>query len=236
MPALAYAEDATMLSVAEVATVADVTARYVNQVVEEEVLPAEVYALGKSRRFRPIAAAFVAFNHRTSATLTKEARRNAYLTFVLRHRAELVEEPGWSSLRKLSSTEAVSSDSAEIDIAPVLIFVATAFAKVADRLDQLEKAKAAVVQDPLILSGTPVLKGTRIPVRDIAASIDAKIPRARILAAYPGLGSEDIEIANLWAKANPVMGRPRKAEIPRSAIVSSERVARRRRAPDAVSH
>ena len=236
MPALAYAEDATMLTAAEVATVADVTTRYVHQVVEEKVLPQDVYVTGKTRRFRPCAAAFVAFNQRASAILTKEARRNAYLAFVSRHRSELIEEPGWGGLRKLSSTETIDSDSVQSDVAVVAIRVAIVFEEVADRLDQLQKAEAIIVQDPLILSGVPVVRGTRIPVHDIAASIDAKIPLARIRAAYPSIGSEEIEIVYLWAKANPIIGRPRKTEIPRSAIVSSERVPRRRRASDAASH
>jgi uncharacterized protein (DUF433 family) len=40
-----------------------------------------------------------------------------------------------------------------------------------------------IVSDPDILGGMPVIKGTRLPVYDLAASVRAGIPRDRILAA-----------------------------------------------------
>lgn len=44
-----------------------------------------------------------------------------------------------------------------------------------------------VVEGPEILSGTPVIKGTRVPVYDIAAAIDSGTPMDRILKSYPSL-------------------------------------------------
>ena len=46
---------------------------------------------------------------------------------------------------------------------------------------KLDEAHALVVEDPEILSGTPVIRNTRIPVYDVAASVAAGLPMDRIL-------------------------------------------------------
>ncbi len=54
------------------------------------------------------------------------------------------------------------------------------FAKGAeDRHAKLAAARKAVVEDPEILSGTPVFKGTRVPVRDVAASVKRALTQTR---------------------------------------------------------
>jgi uncharacterized protein (DUF433 family) len=75
-----------------------------------------------------------------------------------------------------------------------------------------------------ILGGTPVVRGTRIPVYDVAASAAAGISTERILAAYPGLDAEKIELATIFAQANPPRGRPRTAggELPTGAVIVSD--------------
>jgi uncharacterized protein (DUF433 family) len=62
-------------------------------------------------------------------------------------------------------------------------------------LGRLNVARNLVVSSPELLGGTPVIRGTRIPVYDVAASAAAGIPTKRILAAYPSLdaGSGDEE-------------------------------------------
>jgi uncharacterized protein (DUF433 family) len=64
---------------------------------------------------------------------------------------------------------------------------------------RLDKARALVVEDPDILSGTPVIRNTRIPVYDVAASVAAGWPMDRILADYPVLTVEMVELAALHA-------------------------------------
>jgi hypothetical protein len=44
------------------------------------------------------------------------------------------------------------------------------------RLSQLKDAQQMVVEDPEILRGTPVIRGTRIPVHDVASLVDAGTP------------------------------------------------------------
>lgn len=216
-----HLSEADTLTVAEVAVVADVSARYVNQVVEEHVLPSEIYFADGKRRFLPSAAALVAFNHRTSRILTRDARHDAFAELIRRHHGELVEEAHWRSWQTLLDDESVEIDLVRINMVAV-------FREVAGRLDELAEARALVVSDPEILSGTPVLAGTRVPVRDIAASAEARIAPSRIAAAY-GIGEREIGLACLWAKANPPMGRPRRMMPPPSPGAAAKRIPRRRR-------
>jgi uncharacterized protein (DUF433 family) len=97
----------------------------------------------------------------------------------------------------------------------------------AGRLQRLEAARALVTSSPDILSGTPVIAGTRIPVHDVAASIAAGHAREDVLAAYPSLTAEQVDLATLYAEANPLRGRPRLAPPPQGAtILADRRVAR----------
>ena len=77
-----------------------------------------------------------------------------------------------------------------------------------------------VVEDPEILSGTPVIRGTRVPVHDVAAQVDSGIPTERILKSYPSLNASQVELASIYAKAAPQRGRPRRLSIPGATRVS----------------
>ena len=66
-----------------------------------------------------------------------------------------------------------------------------------------------VDEDPEILCGTPI-RGTRIPVHDVASLVDAGTPVQEILEIYPRLTPSQIGLASIYAKANPQRGRPRR--------------------------
>jgi uncharacterized protein (DUF433 family) len=69
-----------------------------------------------------------------------------------------------------------------------------------------------------------------VPVYDVAASVSASIPIERILSAYPTLDREQVELAAIFAEANPPRGRPRaRAELPKGAVIISERRIPRRK-------
>jgi uncharacterized protein (DUF433 family) len=91
--------------------------------------------------------------------------------------------------------------------------------------NRLEKACAQVIADPEILSGTPVIKGTRVPVYDVAASVAAGIPMKRLLSSYPSLNREQVELAAIYAEAHPPREMPgrRTTPPPGAKIISSSR-------------
>lgn len=95
-------------------------------------------------------------------------------------------------------------------------------------LDRLAAARELVTSSPDILGGTPVVLGTRVPVYDVAASLGAGLPMERILAAYPSLTAEQVELCGLYAKANPPRGRPKRTTPPEGArLLAHRKVARR---------
>jgi uncharacterized protein (DUF433 family) len=70
----------------------------------------------------------------------------------------------------------------------------------------------AIVSDSEILWGMPVIKGTRVPVYDLAASMKAGIPRDRILAAYPTIKEHHLDLAVAYTEANPLAKMPSSAK------------------------
>ena len=65
-----------------------------------------------------------------------------------------------------------------------------------------------VVSDPEVMSGTPVFKGTRIPVDLVADMLAQGATAEEILEGYPTLSMEKISMAPLYMKAFPRRGRP----------------------------
>jgi uncharacterized protein (DUF433 family) len=63
----------------------------------------------------------------------------------------------------------------------------------------LEDLSNRVVIDPEVLSGKPVIKGTRIPVYLIIELLANGITEKEILRQYPALKKEDIKAALLYA-------------------------------------
>ena len=58
-----------------------------------------------------------------------------------------------------------------------------------------------IVTDPLVCSGKPVIRGTRIMVRNILGMVAGGYTPERIVQAYPELSSEDVSAALEYAAA-----------------------------------
>jgi uncharacterized protein (DUF433 family) len=208
-----------LLTPTEAAVVASVTVREVNRVIDEKILPEGFYSTTEGRRIRLAACPLVGFYFRTAGALTADERLRLIHRFSERLADPMAGRPftGWRT-----ADWTVKDGFLTVDLTD---FVADAD----DRSTRLAAAQDMVVEDPAILSGTPVIRGTRIPVYDLVASVAAGIPRARILAAYPGLDDAILDSALLYAEATPVRGRPRRLpDVRTGAAVASERTVRRR--------
>jgi len=75
-------------------------------------------------------------------------------------------------------------------------------------LGRLARITRIVHSDPEILRGAPVYKGTRIPVHAVSEMMAAGASVTEILAGYPSLTREMVELAPVYAKAFPHRGRP----------------------------
>lgn len=77
-----------------------------------------------------------------------------------------------------------------------------------ERLKRLERAESVIVEDSETMRGTPVYRGTRIPVALIADMLNQGASIDEILEGYPALDREKIELAPLYVQAFPRRGRP----------------------------
>jgi uncharacterized protein (DUF433 family) len=75
-------------------------------------------------------------------------------------------------------------------------------------LNKLERAENMIVSGSEIMRGTPVYRGTRIPVELIADLLSQGAKPEEILEGYPALDREKVELAPLYVQAFPHRGRP----------------------------
>ncbi len=85
-------------------------------------------------------------------------------------------------------------------------------------LCRLERAREAIAVDDAVLSGTPCVKGTRIPAHDIAEMLANGDKIEAILDAWPGLTFAQLDAAACYARAYPRRGRPRNSPAWRSRV------------------
>jgi uncharacterized protein (DUF433 family) len=202
----------------EAAMIASVALRDINRAIDEHILPAEFVSTNDGRRVSFGACSLIAFYFSSADRLTAEER----LLAIREAGKRLRKFRGRSFASLLEEDWVLRREFLTIDFAPFL-------RRAHERLKRLETARGMVVSDPEVLGGTPVLRGTRIPVHDLAASVAAGIPAARILAAYPGLDAEKLDLAILYAEANPARGRPRaRRALPSNAKIITDRKAPRR--------
>jgi uncharacterized protein (DUF433 family) len=211
-------KDAELLTASEAAVVASVSVRDINRAIDERILPDDFIRLGNGRQVVAAGCSLISFYFESARRLTSEQRLSA-----IRRVGPRLHRPLSATL--LKEDWSVRDEFLAIDMAPFL-------RKTWEKLNRLEKARTTIVASPEVLGGTPVIRGTRVPVYDVAASATAGIPIDRILAAYPSLDADKVELATIYAEANPPRGRPRQSPaLPKGArIVSDRRMPRRRKA------
>ena len=104
---------------------------------------------------------------------------------------------------------APNADFVAVSGGPALVIqVKSARKKVERELKRLHKAESMAVSDPEIMGGTPVYRGTRIPVDLVATMLTQGASPEEILRGYPALNPEQVELAPLYVAAFPRRGRP----------------------------
>ncbi|MFN3686359.1 DUF433 domain-containing protein [Salinarimonas sp.] len=207
--------EADMLKTSEAALVAEVELRDVHRLIDEQILPQGFVGTNGLRRVQALACPLIAFYFETADRLTAAERRSAIVTIT--PRLSLIASRGGRSddLR-------LRDDYLTIDFNPF-------FARAERNLARLGAARDAIESDPHVLGGTPVLKGTRVPVHDVAASLEAGLNEDRILEAYPSLTPEMLDLCVLYAQANPLRGRPRReGRVAPGAVVIEDIAVKRR--------
>jgi uncharacterized protein (DUF433 family) len=195
------AEDLDFLTTNEAAAVAGADVRLVNRLFDEDILPDALVSTAPVRRIRSGACVFVRFYSEAEDILTAHERR-AVIEYFCRvdPRPVAWRAREWSKARPRLIYR--HKDLMTLDFDHLIEDTLVGHRKLA-------LSNAMVVEDPKILGGTPVIKGTRIPVYDVAASAASGLSPDEIREDYPNLDREKIELAIFYAKANPRRGRPK---------------------------
>lgn len=211
-----------MLKATEAAVVASVSLRDVNRVIDEHILPKTLVSADDSRRVLAAACPLITFYFESAKHLTSEERLFAIrfteprLLHWVRTERKAMPKAGWIVRDKFLT----------IDLLPF-------FKRSIEQLERLDSARELVTVSEEVMGGTPVIRGTRIPVYDVDARLEAGEPVEEILEDYPSLTEEKLKLAALFAEANPLRGRPKKpllSSLPEGTRVISERHVPRRRA------
>lgn len=180
------------LTTTEAAIAAGVSVLQIHRMIDEKRLPEDLYSTAQMRTFRTDACVLIAFYFETAELLTAQARHRAIRNAVSRC-------AGWDGWKNCIFEEH-----------SVTVHFSEIWKGVDERLHKLTEAREAVIEDPEILSGTPVFKGTRVPVYDVAAMLEAGVSMEEILESYPSLKNWQVELATVYARAVPPKGRPRR--------------------------
>lgn len=192
-----------VLTTTEAAVVAGVSVEDVNRAIDRKILPSTLYGTTEMRTVRRDACLWIAFWFETADLLTSAARQKVISEGASRC-------PSWIELRtcKLKESRAIE------------VGFQSLWDEVDSRLKELAKAQEMVLEDPEILSGTPVIRGTRIPVYDVANLVTAQTPIQELKELYPRLSEEQFKLAQVFAKARPLRGRPKRKSLPESRRIS----------------
>ena len=191
------------LTTSEAAIAAGVTVAKINRMIDKRILPKMLYKASQNRTVRKDACLWIAFYFETEDMLTSGARVKAM-------RNALAHNHSWDELRQCKFEESRT----------VQVLLSSIWDDVERRLSQLREAQDLVIEDPEILRGTPVIRGTRIPVYDVASLVEGGTPLEELREIYPKLTPTQIELASTYAKAHPQRGRPRRRQLPKSLSVS----------------
>jgi uncharacterized protein (DUF433 family) len=191
------------LTTTEAAVAAGVSLPQINRAIDDRILPDDWYSTSPTRTVRTDACLLIAFYFETADLLTAGARLETI-------RNAVAHGHTWEQWKDYSSEGHF-----------VTVRFADLWQKVERRLRTLMAAEKMVVEDPEILGGTPVIRGTRVPVHTVAAQLDAGTSIERILKSYPSLTKAQVELSSVYAKAVPQRGRPKRQGYPAGTKVLS---------------
>jgi uncharacterized protein (DUF433 family) len=187
----------TLMTANEAASVTGVPVRHVHRIIDAGLLGGAVKRRHNARLLARNALVGLKLAHETADLLSPASRRAVVATLIRRPRLSMVR-----------------ADAIVVDARP-------AAKAVRSGLDQLTKARRIAASAPDVLGGTPVFKGTRISVHDIADMLANGDDAATIIRAYPQLDRNRVRLAAVYALAYPRRGRPRMKQAWRSQVPKS---------------
>lgn len=192
--------DGETYSANEASCITGVPLREVHRIIDAELLGSATQGGRRARTVHERALLGLKFDYETRGDLTPGFRRRLLET--------LVDEP----------------EASWVGNGVVSVKIQEMRDNVASERKRLAVARKIVSCDETVLSGTPCIVGTRIPVHDIADMLANGDSLDAIVEAFPQLNEECINLAALYARAYPRRGRPRRKPFwrDRKPVASSE--------------
>jgi uncharacterized protein (DUF433 family) len=169
---------------AEAAVLSRLSLKAVNNAIDKKTIPAR--RIGAGRLLDRPAVVCLSLEKHLAGDTTPEFRRRLFL--------EVTAAPR----RRVVTVGALKVDIGE------------SRREVAERVRELRRAERLVVVDPEIMGGSPVFRGTRVPVHLVAEKLRSGEPATDLREDYPRVSDEMIKLAPIYAEAHPLRGRPRK--------------------------
>ncbi len=191
------------IAVKKASFISGLTDRELNRVVDEHLLPDELFIQTKGARlFSTLGVALAQFYFKSAEVLSASSRK-----WIITSAFESMKQ----DLKTLKVPDAVILGNAnwEIELDVVKVDIAPFMRDVWSRLSVLDETEKMIEQDDNVMSGRPVFKGTRLPI-DMVVSENGELSEEEALEAYPFLTREKIEAAKLYQRINPSRGRPRR--------------------------
>ena len=177
---------ASGFSANEAACVTGVPLKQVHRIIDSGLLDSAAQGGNRARAVRRDGLVGLKMAHETTDILTVDGRRR-----LVRY---LLDHPETMTARERHVSVDVRSMKGDVR----------------KGLSLLAKARDTVSCDDAVLSGTPCIRGTRIPAHDIADMLANGDGVESIREAFPQLSEAQIELAAFYARAYPRRGRPRR--------------------------
>ena len=168
----------------EAAVLSGLSLKAVNNAIDKKTVAARRTKSG--RLLDAAGVVYLALERRLAADTTPEFRRRL-----------------WAAIAGMPKLRVVSVGALKVD-------VAEARREVTERRKELRRAERLVTVHPEIMGGSPVFRGTRVPVHQVAELLAKGETVEPLRKDYPRVSEEMIRLAPIYAAAHPLRGRPRK--------------------------
>lgn len=128
-----------------------------------------------------------------------------FLLICNQHREDLTRT---GRRRVYEALQALDHIEARLEVGALQVSVRDLLRAIKERRGEVARANRAVVENPEIFGGEPVMVGTRIPARNIADKLKRGMSPKALIAHYPTLDVDEIRLARLWCELHPTRGRP----------------------------
>lgn len=197
-----------LVPTATAAFIAGLTDRQMQRVVDEHILEEPLVSREDGRNFAVMSTALASFFYAANEEMTREARLRVIQAII----ARVSERSNAQQLFSLEGNLQEVDWSVDLMARNLTVQLKSFVAAASNRKALVSRAHESIDEDPQVMGGAPVFKGTRVPISIVAASKEAGFGLDEMRAAYAFLTPELIEDALTYQQIHRKMGRPRKSE------------------------